>query len=391
MQKLFFTRGTVGVSSWMLWLMAGLLLHLPALRPIFRFAPQPELAAAAYLLAVAAGLYLAWRHRVWLEQKLDNAWPFALGLVAVAVLTALLYPIADGLSAQGRGSDGDDAMIVGLQSWLAFGNPYHLRTYFGNPLSPGPGWIALAAPFSATHTYALIVVAALALCAWAARGAGVAWGRINLAFGLLFSSLATWEMTVTGIDHLPIALLFLAIALRALKSSNPWEWLVLGLLVGSLASARVVFFYWPLLLGFALLPLRGWRVACMVGGVGFAAVLLWHGWGFATSPDGYHPWHVVQKTDNYGADGGQLFLILTLAACALTGLLMLLNWWRWPPLLHLWLGVGVPLACTGLGDLAVSGNLGNANLASYLLLGAPLMLAWWLWDVRIGGKPTKQL
>jgi hypothetical protein len=34
-----------------------------------------------------------------------------------------------------------------------FHNPYVIQTYLGNPLSPGPGWVLLALPFTVSGLY----------------------------------------------------------------------------------------------------------------------------------------------------------------------------------------------------------------------------------------------
>lgn len=49
----------------------------------------------------------------------------------------------------GRGSDRDDALDVAVRRLAHLHNPYAARTNLGNPVSPLPGSLALAAPFVA--------------------------------------------------------------------------------------------------------------------------------------------------------------------------------------------------------------------------------------------------
>lgn len=370
------------------WFLLPLVLHLPSLRPIFRFAPHPLEVSLAYLV-LAVGLswfMLRPKRRGALLAALDKSWIFWAGLAVVTVVTMVVYPYADALKNVGRGSDGDDALIVGAQSLMQFGNPYYFTTYFGNPLSPGPGWIMLVAPLSLTGLYVLLTPLCVLLAAGAARLGGAGWGSINLFMGLLFSSVATWEMTTTGIDHIPIALAFFALVVLAHRTRSWPELAAITLLLGLLATSRVVFAYWPLLLGFTLVPARGWKTALAVG-VGATVIAMGvHLWGWATSPVNYHPWHVVLKTEGYDATGGSHFALVTLGVCAAAGVAMLVNWWRWPAYVHVWVGVFVPLFCAGAGELLANGNVGYTTLASYTLLATPFLLA----ALLLGGKQKGQ-
>lgn len=75
------------------------------------------------------------------ERLLAAAW---LGLMAAAL--AILYPVAQS-GLLGRGSDRDEALMLGVQALLDGRYPYYERTQFGGRLTPMPGAFLLGAPF----------------------------------------------------------------------------------------------------------------------------------------------------------------------------------------------------------------------------------------------------
>jgi hypothetical protein len=76
-------------------------------------------------------------------------------LVAVTIIVfAVLYPISKS-ALVGLGSDRDDALDVALRELLHGSYPYYARTYLGNPPTPAPGALLLAAPFFAIGSSAL--------------------------------------------------------------------------------------------------------------------------------------------------------------------------------------------------------------------------------------------
>jgi hypothetical protein len=304
------------------------------------------------------------------------------GLVgAVALVGLAVYPRVDALREIGRGSDRDDALIVAATSWIEVGTPYAHTTYLGNELSPGPGWIALVAPLSLSGAYGLSSAIALGITVGVARSVGHRWEEVLVFAALVLGNGAALELVATGADFLPLGLLLLAVTLRLLATTRTLEVAPLAVVVGLLATARVVFGYWPLLLGFALWPLSR-RRAAWVSGVGVAVVLLAHGWGAATSPGGYPPLHVLHKLARFDADASPIGEAITLGVSGATGALLLLRARAWSPLVRVTLGVVGPLLAAALGDLYVRRELAHAIFPGLVLLGAPLVVGGWMWPSR---------
>lgn len=78
----------------------------------------------------------------------ERLWPRL--MIAVALFTAIafivLYPLAQSGALGGQGSDRDEALNQGLAALAAGRYPYYEITYLGNPLTPMPGGLLLAAP-----------------------------------------------------------------------------------------------------------------------------------------------------------------------------------------------------------------------------------------------------
>jgi hypothetical protein len=74
--------------------------------------------------------------------------------VAMALVTWQVYEVVQS-GRFGGGSDSDDALVTGVYELAAGRYPYYVKTYLGNPISPLPGALILAAPFVAVGCVAL--------------------------------------------------------------------------------------------------------------------------------------------------------------------------------------------------------------------------------------------
>jgi hypothetical protein len=353
-------------------------LQLPALRPLFKDVPASLQPVVLVVLALAAGgCFLLLRSPAWLQRLsrvLDTPWPalVILGLCTAAVV--IVYPRADALKLVGRGSDEDDALIAGAAALLHGSYPYAARTYLGNPISPGPGWILLVAPLVATHVYWLLSPIGLALAACSLRVMGQAWRPVNLFLILMGSSLAFWELLVVGSDLIAIGCILLALVggLQYFKRAIP----VLAVVAGMLATSRIAFFYVPVIFGLML-----WRTdrrdAVVMLLVGSAICFGLHGWFWHLHPEDYTPLHLVAK--GRGLLSGAR-MVGALLACAGAGLVILrmATAREDDRLMMLWLSLGVPALCLALADLAVNARWSAAAWggASYLVTPLPLLVAW---------------
>ena len=352
-------------------LLLAVLAQAAAWRALARYAPVPELTIPGLLFITAALAWVMLNPQPWVRKKLNSAWPLALVVVALSVAIVLVYPLADGLKLQGGGSDADDALRIGGHALWQFQNPYGLTTYFGNPLSPGPGWLFLTGWLAVLGLQPLLTPLALLLCAWALRASGFGWPMVSIVVLMLASSLGLWELAVVGNDLPAWGLLLLAVVALLTKPRLPFLAVIgLAVVVGCLATARLPLFYLPILLGFALIavwPLRGVWVA----GVGLLMMVAWHGWFYLLNGAGYPPLHLLGRGEALLAGSS---LVAALGVLGVTGVAMLYHWRWWPPLTQVALGLGVPFAVLAAAELASVGTLEGWEGATFLLPALPMAL-----------------
>ena len=238
----------IAIRDWRTWL-AWWSLQVPSLRAIVKYAPEGFLPLIpVYLIGTFFLTY--WFIHKFRETRLAQwKWfPIALILLHV-VINVVVYPQADALKYENRGSPQDDALIVGGERLVAGLNPYEGETYRHEWVSAGPGWIVLALPFTLTGLFALFTPFWVALCAWwIAKRHDTA--SVSLFLILLFSSLVFWELSVTGSDMLAMGCAFL-LSLVLLDWSKTRGWVaksLTALFAASLTTSRIVFAF--------LLPLQ---------------------------------------------------------------------------------------------------------------------------------------
>lgn len=362
-------------EAWASQLAAVGVIQLCSLRALAKYLSLPP--CVALLVGVGIGV-VAWfvvsgtprRLQPWLESR-ATFW-----LLGVLVLVVALagHPFADGLREVMRGSDADDALILGAHSWLHDGNPYSQRTYLGNALSPGPGWIALWAPLSLSGLYPIgTPLLLVALCWLVGRAVAVAAVETRLLL-LALSGLGTWEMLVVGGDYLAIGFAFAILAILIHRDQLVGRRLVTwAFLLGLVLTSRVIFIY---LAGvFVLLLLPRWqaaaRVALVAGGTALALHLSF--WCLAPA---YPPLHLLSKPA-LGSGVGRAVLLLTCLAY------VPVFWRARSGDADRWLGLlfgalVVPLAQVALTALWLGGgDLANWEASNYLLVCVGPALAWY--------------
>jgi len=102
--------------------------------------------------------YLIFKNRKIISQlsRIASIQWINIGIITVfIILTFFIYPVADARKAIGKGSTGDDAIIEPVKQLLSSGKLYDVKLYDGAPVSPGPGWILLNAPFVVFNCYYL--------------------------------------------------------------------------------------------------------------------------------------------------------------------------------------------------------------------------------------------
>ncbi len=357
------------------WLLA-LSLQLPALRALARYAfPFASGLGLALLLAaaVAAAGELYRRSRPASQPPLLARRSTFLALVAATALAAAaVYPLADGLKHQLRGSDSDDALVVAAEGLVAGRNPYLGRTYFGLPLSPGPGWVLLWAPLALAGVQHLGTPALLLAVGLALRRRS--WRPANLFLLALASSLGFWEILAVGGDQLAIGLAVVLAVLAARRLDSTSGAVAAAVFAGFVATARLTFCYFPAVLGW-LVAARDRRRGLLAGAVGTAVCaglhLLFYAWG----PGEYGPLHLVAKGGRIVASPWAAAALVAAAAAAAIVLGARCDRLdRW--LLLTWASLWLPLLAVAAADLAAGGfRFRHWEGASYLLPPMPVFAA----------------
>ena len=357
-------------------------LQLPAAAALSKLAPEAARPwVLPVVLAACVAVFAWWRGRARptaLDRLLASPWTTLALLLGLTAVIAVVYPLADGLRNVGEGSDHDDALVLAATRLAEGSWPYGVRTYLGMPITPGPGWLLLWLPLAAMHMVWLVGPLALAAWAWAMAKATGTWRASNVALVLLGTSAACWEHLVTGGDYLAIGALATTVVLMAHGRRLPWSLIAgLALVLGLVATSRVVFLYLPLAAAAALWP-RDRRVASLVAGLGVAAALGLHAAFYLPNPEAYSPLWVLKKGGFLMAPWARVGCVL---ACLATGLWILRSIRAGtsglgPCLGRFWPALAVPLAFVALGGLEyVDWGLASWKAARHLLVAAPPLAA----------------
>ncbi|WP_433929691.1 hypothetical protein AB3662_38485 [Sorangium cellulosum] len=222
---------------------------------------------------------------------------------------------------------------------------------------------------------------ALAATVLALRFTQHGWSRTNTLILSLFSFALLWELAATGNDLPTWGLLVLCAAL-VLEQPRISKGLLVALtaLLGCLATARMAFFYVPLLIGFSLLPVKPRRAVVVAVG-GTAIALLLHAVFWRMNPPRYPPLHLMGQA-RWLLSGSSL--IVALGFLGVVAAWMLRRWRAWPPPLHLAWGPGAPMLVLAAADLLQRGSLPRWKGATYLVTSLPAVAYALLGRVRRG-------
>jgi hypothetical protein len=362
------------LELWMRWwpflaILAALV--IPSLKSVAKYAPMPALTIPLFGALTASGLWFLLHPPSRVRHVLTTPGPTVLLVAAITLTVIFVYPMADGLKTSLRGSDADDAMIVAGRAMMHLENPYAHRTYFGNPFSPGPGWVALIAPFSVLGLYPFVFPLALVLTILVLRSASLSWTEINQFTFALFGCLLCWEAAAIGSD-LPtwgLAVLGSLVLLNRPRLS-PAAATTLAVGIGCLATARIPFLYLPALAGAGLAAANP-RRAALVAVLGTAIALLLHWMFFRLNPESYTPLHLLNLANLILSGPWRYAAILcTVMVVALLASRVL----RWSPITLAAWGLGAPMALLAAANLRQVDRLAQWNAVEYLLPALPLIL-----------------
>ena len=368
-------------TCWVSFLLVVMLLG-GSLRAVFKYLPAPTF--------VSLGMFCGgwWGYALLISRaknsSLSRLFLFrkprllcACLILAIAAASYVIYPLADARRNLGAGSTADDAIIQASQTFCSSGSMYSATLPGGIPISPGPGWVLLNLPLANSQWYWLISPGyiVLALLVFSKLSASARQSAFVLC--LLSSSLLFWELLTTGSDLVAVGFALAALTVATWKlSQNPTPGLAgpiaVGVLAGMVATSRVVFAAFPLLL--ALFAWKSSRKASLlVAGLGVLTVAGLHAYFFCSS-DNYQPFHLFGRgRSNVGYDFIALGLVAEVLAVTYAYRHTNRRGAEW--LCGVWLCLFVPLFLISIGELrAVSWNFARWEGANYLFPCIPAYL-----------------
>lgn len=224
---------------------------------------------AAYIAFCIIGVLFAARPEfaAWIDHRLSERRALvlaALTLLILVIVCLYIYPRADAGQLGDRGSDADDALIIGAQALLRGAYPFSQTTYYGNPIAPMPGAIVLAIPFAFKPLIALQNVFWLGVLFWVAGRLMGSWRYAFLLLAsLVFLCPAVMQNLLTATDRLSNTIYLLIamwLLIRSASDAKALSWASLGAatLFGLGLSSRSNFFFLIPLLISALVQTADW-------------------------------------------------------------------------------------------------------------------------------------
>lgn len=276
---------------------------IPSSRAFYKYLPSLNtIAFLFYALIISISLYL-----LFTKSKLKRVLDFFtdrkilfFSIVLITVITLIMYPIADSLKYQMRGSDQDNCIINGVKFMVSFSNPYKERSYFGNSCSSGFGALLLYVPFVITGTYPLGSIFASISAVITIKKISVFKHQATIFALLIFSSVIWIELIFIGSDFNLIGcfLLILAYGISRNALQKKYKNLIyLSILGGLLASTRINFLIITPLI--SLFIFKYWRKGAIVFFlISFTVSVLPSIFIYSLNPDSFAPFHLIDKSTN---------------------------------------------------------------------------------------------
>ena len=186
-------------------------LAFAALAKMARYLPASGLAVFAICFAVAALASWRWaRNWLFAASSESNGLGGVVGtLLALTLIFFVGYPLLETYAAgrAGVGSDRDEALAAAVRALMSGASPYDVELSTGNPVSPLPGELLLAAPFVLSGFSGLQNIAWLGFyyCALrfeleSAKAAALAlWGTVLLAPGVVHEIVTAGDLLATSL------------------------------------------------------------------------------------------------------------------------------------------------------------------------------------------------
>lgn len=284
-------------ASTFLALAALILLILPALRPAEKYLGS-WLWWWPYLLVCLLIVWSLSRSPNSRLARVVSSRFFIFGVpMALAIISTVFYPLADGLKLDMQGQDQDDCTILGVRAIFSLENPVATPTYFGNPCSNLLGAIIPHFPFVVANVMGLAGPVFFGIAVTALYLRKVNRLQLGAFVGIVAGTPASLELMVNGSDFVFIGFMSLVAVLllsdgRAIEGLRARVLLPLALLVGLIASTRINMPIFALPFGIVLLQRKKWIAFTVAVS---AIVLIPNLLVYLSSPADFAPLHLISK------------------------------------------------------------------------------------------------
>lgn len=350
---------------------------VPSFRELARHFPAPAVVGAGLCVAMFVVAYVALgdnRFSTPARRLVRRRVVIASSLVVLTVVGAGVFHYRD----THRSSDLDPtaslAMREPIEAVRAGDAMYSVRLPANVPVSPGPGWLLLNGPFTLLGAYAFLVPAYLAVAVLILRNASRDPSDASLILLIFALSPAAWRLISEGNDLVALSavMVVLVVLMHRFVSTTPRA-SAFALVVGAIATARIVYLGLPCLLG-VLLATRSRWAGFVLAASGLATAATFH-LVFAAGVDPYPPAHLFDRASDKGST-----LVMTIGViCSAIAAIAALR--RLSSSLASWLVVfavcfATPHLFVGLSELSGGGySFVGWEGANYLLVGALPVLA----------------
>lgn len=307
---------------------------------------------------------------------LNNNFPWIFLIMTLTILNILLYPQTRVVPSTAPNALMEPAITL-IRTGL---NPYSVKLFDGAPISPGPGWILLNSLFSLSGLITLLTPVYLIWVGFMLSKWSKTYTFVFTA--LLFSTMSFLQMSFTGHDLPAVSLAVVGLALMLHRYYNNKKVLnILAVLSGLIATARIPFIIFPLLLSICLATLdrrRAKYFALLSTGLAVVIHVIFYLWAIKDNLF-YQPLHVFGRASQGSSIG---FLGFGAAIWMVASLYMLKKLSNEPSswLAFLWTSFSVPFIFVGLGELIPDGPF-SLDLwvtwegKGYIMFTLPILLA----------------
>lgn len=252
------------------------------------------------------------------------------GLILLSLAFEIGYPIANS-GRFGPGSDRDEAINQAVTTLLAGDYPYYQKTYLGNPITPMPGSLVLAAPFhwffgnsSYQNIFWIGVLGIILIGGRSSRSFSSV-----LLFGLCWvMSPALVQELLTGGDMLANSLFVAISSYWAIETlSNPSrgkiEMVASSVLLGLCLSSRANFVTIVPIIFFTVARRKNYSTATMYGALSATILAALTGVFYFYDPAAFSPLHTANKLAKFNdllPHAAVIIPVFTLAISILLGL-----------------------------------------------------------------------